>query len=85
MPRKHLSVRKRHRQSLVRRARNRTVKSLVRGAVKTATAAATIDDKKTSLRDVSSVVDKAAAKGVIHKNKAARIKSRLARKVNTAK
>lgn len=85
MPRKHLSVRKRHRQSLVRRARNRTVKSLVRGAVKTATAAATIDDKKSSLREVSSVVDKAAAKGVIHKNKAARIKSRLARKVNTAK
>ena len=85
MPRKHLSVRKRHRQSLVRRARNRTVKSLVRGAVKSATAAATADDKKTSLREVSSVVDKAAAKGVIHKNKAARIKSRLARKVNTAK
>jgi small subunit ribosomal protein S20 len=70
---------------LVRRARNRTVKSLVRGAVKTATAAATVDDKKSSLREVSSVVDKAAAKGVIHKNKAARIKSRLARKVNTAK
>jgi small subunit ribosomal protein S20 len=70
---------------LVRRARNRTVKSLVRGAVKTVTAATTVDDKKSSLREVSSVVDKAAAKGVIHKNKAARIKSRLARKVNTAK
>jgi small subunit ribosomal protein S20 len=67
------------------RARNRTVKSLVRGAVKSAITAATVDDKKTSLREVSSVVDKAAAKGVIHKNKASRIKSRLARKVNTAK
>ncbi len=85
MPRKHLSVRKRHRQSLVHRVRNRTVKSLVRGVVKAAATAATVDEKKTSLRDVSSVVDKAASKGVIHKNKAARIKSRLARKVNAAK
>ncbi len=85
MPRKHISVRKRHRQSLVRRARNRTVKSLIRGAVKTATTAASIDEKKTTLREVSSVVDKAAAKRVIHKNKAARIKSRLARKANAAK
>lgn len=85
MPRKHLSVRKRHRQSLVRRARNRTVKSLVRGAVKTALTVTTPDEKKTTLREVSSVVDRAAAKRVIHKNKAARIKSRLARKANTAK
>lgn len=85
MPRKHISVRKRHRQSLVRRARNRTVKSLIRGAVKAATTAASMDEKRTSLREVSSVVDKAAAKRVIHKNKAARIKSRLARKANAAK
>ena len=85
MPRKHLSVRKRHRQSLVRRGRNRTVKSLVRTAVKSAIAATTVDEKKSTLRDVSSVVDKAASKGVIHKNKASRIKSRLARKVNAAK
>lgn len=85
MPKKHLSVRKRHRQSLVRRGRNRTVKSLVRGALKAALATGAVDEKKTSLREVSTVVDKAAAKGVIHKNKAARIKSRLARKVNTAK
>lgn len=85
MPRKHLSVRKRHRQSLVRRARNRSVKSAVRGAVKSVLTAAGVDEKKESLKTASSVVDKAAARGVIHKNKAARIKSRLARKVNTAK
>ena len=85
MPRKHLSVRKRHRQSLVRRARNRAVKSLVRSTIKSASAVATAEEKQTALREVSSVVDKAAAKGVIHKNKASRIKSRLARKTNSAK
>jgi small subunit ribosomal protein S20 len=85
VPRKHLSVRKRHRQSLVRRGRNRTVKSLVRTAVKSAVAAATPEEKQTSLREASSVVDKAASRGVIHKNKASRIKSRLARRVNSAK
>ena len=84
MPKKHLSVRKRHRQSLVRRGRNRTVKSLVRSAVKTAVASVGVE-MKAAIPDVSSVVDKAAAKGVIHKNKAARIKSRLARKANAAK
>lgn len=85
MPRKHISVRKRHRQSLVRRARNRAVKSAIRGAVKAVVTAAAPEEKKTSLREASSVVDKAAAKRVIHKNKAARIKSRLSRKLNAAK
>ncbi len=85
MPRKHISVRKRHRQSLVRRTRNRNVKSLVRSSVKTALAASKPEEKQDSLREVSSVVDTAAAKRVIHKNKASRIKSRLARKVNAAK
>jgi small subunit ribosomal protein S20 len=85
VPRKHISVRKRHRQSLVRRARNRTVKSSIRSAVKSALAAPTPEEKSTSLREVSSVVDQASAKRVIHKNKAARIKSRLARKSNAAK
>lgn len=85
MPKKHLSVRKRHRQSLVRRGRNRTVKSLVRTAVKSAATATSLDEKKSALREVSSVVDKAASKGVIHKNKASRIKSRLALKTNAAK
>ena len=32
----------------------------------------------------ASVIDKAAAKGIVHKNKAARRKSRLAKKLNAA-
>jgi small subunit ribosomal protein S20 len=79
---KHLSVRKRHRQSLVHRARNRSEKSNLRNAVKNFLAV-TGDKVEESFRETSSVVDKAAAKGVIHKNKAARIKSRLSRNVKS--
>ncbi len=79
---KHLSVRKRHRQSLVHRARNRAEKSTLRNAVKDFLAV-TADKVQDAFRETSSVVDKAAAKGVIHKNKAARIKSRLSRTVKT--
>ena len=79
---KHLSVRKRHRQSLVRRARNRTEKSNLRNAVKEFLAAPA-DKAPETFRATSSVVDKAASKGVIHKNKAGRIKSRLSRNLKT--
>ena len=34
---------------------------------------------------VASMIDKLAKKGIIHKNKAANLKSKLAKKVNTAK
>ena len=82
MPKKHPSVRKRHRQSLVRRGRNRTAKSRIRSAMKDVVAAG-VEDKLTTFRTASSVVDNAAARGVIHKNKAARIKSRLSRRIKT--
>jgi len=79
---KHLSVRKRHRQSVVRRARNRAEKSNLRNAVKNFLAT-TADKAPDAFRETSSVVDKAASKGVIHKNKAGRIKSRLSRNLKT--
>jgi len=81
---KHLTVRKRHRQSLVRNQRNRTVKSLVRTAVKQFDSATDSEKKTTSLRKVESTVDRAAAKRVIHKNKAARMKSRMTKRLNKA-
>ncbi|MEW5876214.1 MAG: 30S ribosomal protein S20 [Candidatus Zixiibacteriota bacterium] len=81
---KHLTVRKRHRQSLVRNQRNRAVKSLVRTAVKQFDAAADAEKKTTSLRKAESTVDRAAAKRVIHKNKAARMKSRMTKRLKKA-
>lgn len=81
---KHLTVRKRHRQSLVRNQRNRAVKSLVRTAVKQFDAAADAEKKTKSLRKAESTVDRAAAKRVIHKNKAARMKSRMTKRLKKA-
>lgn len=70
-----------------RRAKNFAVKSTVKSAVrKVAEAVHTgkADEAKALLTKASSTIDKAAAKGIIHKNAAARKKSRLARKVNAA-
>ncbi|MCX6806974.1 MAG: 30S ribosomal protein S20 [Candidatus Berkelbacteria bacterium] len=41
--------------------------------------------KKGDLKTLSSILDKAAAKNVIHKNKAARLKSRLSKTVEIKK
>lgn len=68
----------------LRKAQNSSVKSAVRTAtrkVNEATANASVDSQDL-LKKASSVIDKAASKGVLHKNAAARKKSRLARKVN---
>ena len=42
------------------------------------------DEASTLLRKVSSVYDRAARKGVIHRNTAARYKSRLTKRIKTA-
>ena len=68
----------------LRKAQNTSVKSAVRTAarkVNEATAQASTDAQDL-LKKAASVIDKAASKGVLHKNAAARKKSRLARKVN---
>jgi small subunit ribosomal protein S20 len=81
---KHLSVKKRHRQSLKANRRNRTVKSKLRTTLKQFEDIKEPEAKATNLRTVASVTDKAAAKGVIHRNKAARIKSRAAKQTAAA-
>ncbi|KIY22084.1 MULTISPECIES: 30S ribosomal protein S20 [Mesobacillus] len=66
------------------KAQNITVKSTMRTAVKKAEAAIVNNDTeaKTSFALAASKLDKAAAKGLIHKNKAARKKARLMKKLN---
>ena len=83
-----LSAKKRIRQSIKRRARNRSRKEQVKESVKTFAAAITagaFDKAETALRDVAKRLDKVAAKGTIHKNTAARKRSRLALKLNAAR
>jgi small subunit ribosomal protein S20 len=80
MPRSK-SVLKRQRQSETRRVRNKSVRSALRTAEKRARTSAG-DEAVQPLRQAQRALDKAAAKGVIHPNKAARKKSRLARALN---
>ena len=69
-----------------RRAANSRVKSSVHTAIRRTTEAIAgdADAVKKAFSKASSVIDSAARKGVLHKNTAARKKSRLAAKVNSA-
>ncbi|OIK16616.1 30S ribosomal protein S20 [Bacillus sp. MUM 116] len=76
---------KRVKTSEARNAQNTTAKSAMRTAVKKVEAAVTTNDAATAKEAfvaAASKLDKAAAKGLIHKNAAARKKSRLAKKAN---
>lgn len=82
------SVIKDVKKSRERRARNVAVKSRVKTFVKKAKTTIEAGDKQAAQQAVTaavSVIDKAAEKGVIHKNAAARRKSRLMRAANKAK
>lgn len=68
-----------------RRAKNAQVKSQVRTATRKtveAVAAGQAEEAKAAFIKATSVIDKAANKGVLHKNTAARKKANLAAKVN---
>jgi len=70
-----------------RHAANSRVKSSVHTAIRRTTeaiATGVADAVKKAYDKASSVIDSAARKGVLHKNTAARKKSRLAAKVNSA-
>jgi small subunit ribosomal protein S20 len=75
---------KRNRQTVVRTERNKAVRSELKTRTKVAAQAAAdgADDAVELARTAQKRIDMAAAKGVIHKNSAARRKSRLAKKLN---
>jgi len=82
------SAKKRLKQSNARKARNRATKAELRTKVKSvraAVAAGNADVAKTESIATQAKLDRAAARGVIHKNKAARVKSRLAKALKAAK
>lgn len=77
---KNRSVVKRHKQSEMRRLRNKSVKSSVRTAARKYTETVKTGDAakaQETLRDLTSKLDSAARKGIISKNAAARKKSRM--------
>ena len=82
--RKVSSADKAYRQNIKRRDHNRQMRSKLRTALKAIRAALDakdIDGAKTQLKGVQSLVDKMAAKGIIHRNTASRYKSRLVARI----
>ena len=81
----HKSALKRARQNQVRKSRNLGYKTRVKKAVKEVRAAVagnSPEEAKERFIKAVSITQKTASKGVIHKRKAARKISRLARQVN---
>ena len=78
------SAEKRNRQSQKRAAANRVYRSAARTAVKKARLAIAAGDPNAAelVRSAESALNRAATKGVIHKNNAARRTSRLAQALN---
>ncbi len=79
----HKSAKKRARQSLKRRARNRHLSSGLKTAVK-AVRTASGDEALTALRAAESEIRKAASKGLLSKKQASRRVSRLTKAVHRA-
>lgn len=78
------SQKKRNLTNAKRAERNKAVRSELRTRAKNAVKTASTDDSAESLRIAVKRLDMAAAKGVIHKNQAARRKSRLMKAVAAA-
>lgn len=77
-------ARKRARQSIVRRERNVALKSKLRTFVKNVVKAIDVGDKALAgdnYKIAIPVIDSSVSKGIIHKNKAARYKSRLNKQI----
>jgi small subunit ribosomal protein S20 len=76
----HASALKAHRQSLKHREHNRLFRSRLRTALKNVRTALAVNDLAAAtdaLKQTISVIDKMASKRIIHRNAAARYKSRL--------
>ncbi len=81
------SAEKRLRQTEKRRKRNRTIAKSIKLQVRAVHDAVKTGDAgkaKTELVTAAKQLDKAASRKAIHKNKAARLKSRLAKRLNKA-
>jgi len=80
----HKSALKAHKQSIENRNANRQSRTRLRSALKSIRKALTDGDASTAqsqLNQTVSLIDKMAAKGVIHDNAASRYKSRIAKRL----
>ena len=75
-----LQARKRARQNTVRRTLNHSQRSMMRTYIKKVYAAIESNDKESAVsayNSAVSIIDRAAKRGLHHKNKSARLKSRM--------
>ncbi len=78
------SAKKRMRQTKVRTARNKAARSELRTAVKKVRTAATPAEATEAMKKAEAAIDRAGRKNLVHRNAAARTKSRLAKAINAA-
>ncbi|MCE5335558.1 MAG: 30S ribosomal protein S20 [Desulfobacteraceae bacterium] len=81
----HKSALKRARQNEEQRVRNRSRKTRMKNIIRTleeAISSKSKDNAVAELRQAVSIIEKTAAKGVIHRNTASRRISRLTKRVN---
>ena len=78
----HAATKKDVRQSAKRRERNRYYGKTTRNAIRDLKAIKEVKAAGEKLPEIASLIDRLAKKGVIHKNKAANLKSKLTRGVN---
>ena len=77
-------ARKRARQSVKRNLHNRGYRSSIRTSIKALLKAISAEDKDAAVlaqKRATSIIDKGCGKGLMHKNNAARLKSRLNKRV----
>jgi small subunit ribosomal protein S20 len=79
----HQATKKDVRQASKRRESNRYYGKTTRNAIRELKALKTKKESVEKFPDVASQIDKLAKRGIIHKNKAANLKSKLAKKLNT--
>ena len=82
MPLRHKSAKKRARQTVKKTERNKKVKAIIKGAVKKLRMQKDKAAAETELKKTTTILDRAATKRIIHKNKAANLKSKLTKTVN---
>jgi len=80
----HKATKKDVRQASTRRDRNRYYGKTTRNAIRDLRDVKAKEEAVAKLPNVESMIDKLAKRGVIHKNKAANLKSKLAKRINAA-
>lgn len=78
----HKSAEKRERQSRAKKVHNKYYAKTMRNAVKRLRSLTDKQEAETKLPEVTAMIDKLAKKNIIHKNKAANLKSSLNHHVN---